>query len=451
MSALTEAKEIAAALRAGLVPRRGLTHFATGLESLTKAVLDELDFVAAGKGQSKWIRGEYGSGKTFAARHLCAQARAVGFATTEVQISINDTPLHHLETVYRRLVERLETAADGPNAFQAVVEGWLFQVGEEVRRVKGLEESDPAFADATEARLEDKLADISRRNDTFARVLRSYHRALHEGRYAEGKGLLSWLAGQPHSDRSVIGAAGVRGKVDGQAALTFLVGIIQLLRQSGYKGLVVVLDEVETIQRMNSQGREKSLNALRQLMDMLAAEQLPGMYLLVTGTRDFFEGYKGLKNLTPLYDRVHVKFGDDARWDNLRAPQVRLQPFDAERLFAVAKRIRDIYPADEPARVRGAVGDEFLRQLIEKVTAGFGGKVAIVPRRFLRELVDVLDRVDQHAAFDPVAHYQLSVDEAQLDEEELDAVRGEGPREAAENEEPSGNPGGRDARRRLDG
>ena len=44
-----------------------------------------------------------------------------------------------------------------------------------------------------------------------------------------------------------------------------------------------VLDEVETIQRMNVQTREKSLNALRQLMDMLAKDELPGLYLVITG------------------------------------------------------------------------------------------------------------------------------------------------------------------------
>ena len=101
--------------------------------------------MAGGKGLSKWIRGEYGTGKTFAARFLCAQARQRRFATSEVQISINDTPLHHLETVYRRLIERLETAADGPNAFQAIVEGWLYQVGDEVMRLRGIGEDDPAF------------------------------------------------------------------------------------------------------------------------------------------------------------------------------------------------------------------------------------------------------------------------------------------------------------------
>ena len=344
---------IVSALRSGLVPSQGLEHLATGLDALVKAVSEELNFVAGGKGLSKWIRGEYGTGKTFAARYLCAHARQNRFATSEVQISINDTPLHHLEAVYRRLIEQLETAADGPNAFQAVVEGWLYQVGDEVMRLRGIGEDDPAFADATEQRLEDKLADLSRRNPAYAQVLRAYHRATHEGDFAIAQGLLAWLAGQPHTDRSVLKAAGVKGKVDGQASLTFLSGLMQLLRQSGYGGLVVVLDEVETIQRMNSQTREKSLNALRQMMDMLAKDELPGLYLVITGTRDFYEGYKGLKGLTPLYQRVQVNFGEDSRFDNLKAPQVRLLPFTEDRLLTVGKKVRDLYPAKNAGRLIG--------------------------------------------------------------------------------------------------
>jgi len=121
MTPVPEAPAIVNALRSGLVPAQGLEHFATGLEALVEAVNQELDFVARGKGAAKWLRGEYGAGKTFAARYLCAQARQRRFASSEVQISINDTPLHRLETVYRRLIERLETAADGPNAFQAII------------------------------------------------------------------------------------------------------------------------------------------------------------------------------------------------------------------------------------------------------------------------------------------------------------------------------------------
>ena len=443
MTPVAESTEIVSALRSGLVPRQGLEHFATGLDALVDAVNQELDFVSSGKGLSKWVRGEYGTGKTFATRFLCARARERQFATAEVQISINDTPLHHLETVYRRLIERLETAADGPNAFQAVVEGWLYQIGEEVIRLRGLSEDDPAFADATEQRLEDKLADLSRRNPAYAQILRAYHRATHEGDFATAQGLLAWLAGQPHTDRSVLKAAGVKGKVDGQASLTFLAGLLQVLRQSGYGGLVVVLDEVETVQRMNSQTREKSLNALRQLMDMLAKDELPGLYLVVTGTRDFFEGYKGLKGLAPLYQRVQVNFDADARFDNLKAPQVRLLPFTQERLLQVARKVRDLYPAENPERLSERVDGPFLEALVRQVTAGFGGQVSLAPRLFLRELVDVMDRVDQHESYDPAEHYELDLADSRLTDEELAAKRGGGI-EAGEDDEPR-------KPRRLDG
>jgi hypothetical protein len=424
MAVVSESATIINALRSGLVPNEGLKHFATGLDALTDAVTQELEFVSAGKGLSKWIRGEYGTGKTFAARYLCAIARQHKFATSEVQISINDTPLHHLETVYRRLIERLETAADGPNAFQAIIEGWLYQVGDEVTRLRGLGEDDPGFADATEQRLEDKLADLSKRNPAFAQVLRAYHRATFGGDFATAQGLLAWLAGQPHTDRSILKVAGTKGKIDGQASLTFLAGLLQLLRQSGYAGLVVVLDEVETVQRMNVQTREKSLNALRQLMDTLAKGELPGLYLIVTGTRDFFEGYKGLKALTPLYQRVQVKFSEDAQFDNLRAPQVRLLPFTDDRLLTVGTRIRDLYPAKNADRLMKRVDETFLRELVAQVTAGFGGKVSLAPRLFLRELIDVMDRVDIHEGYDPRTHYKLELEDSKLTAEELAAKHG---------------------------
>ncbi|MCK6536210.1 MAG: BREX system ATP-binding protein BrxD [Polyangiaceae bacterium] len=450
-----EAQEIVAALRSGLVPRSGLHHFATGLDALMSVVAEELDFVskAGGRGGSKFIRGDYGSGKTFATRLLCTHARQRGFATSEVQISINDTPLHHLETVYRRLVERLTTDADGEGAFAAVVDAWLYEIGEEVTRLQGLGETDPGFAEAVEKRLEDKLAELSAKNPAFSQVLRAYHRALGSGDFGLAQGLLGWLSGQPHVDRSVTSKAGIKGAVDGQAALTFLRGVLLLLRQSGHAGLVVVLDEVETIQRMPAQTREKSLNALRQLMDMLGNNELPGFYLVVTGTPEFFDGYKGVKSQAALYQRVAVRFGDEPRHDNLRAPQVRLAPFDTARLLEVGRRVRSLFPAHEPERVSSTIDDTFLSALVDQVTAGFGGKVTVTPRLFLRELVDVLDRVDLHADYDPRKDYRLEIDEAALRPEELAARRGEPVPD--EEELPNGEPAGDEApagkRKRLDG
>jgi hypothetical protein len=435
----SDAREIMAALRTGAVPASGLDHFATGLDRLVAVIDEELAYVSegAGRGLAKWVRGEYGSGKTFATRFVCARARGMGFATSEVQISVNDTPLHRLETVYRRMVERLTTDADGSGAFRAVIDGWLFELGEEVTRLKGLREDDPQFPREVESRLEDKLAEISLRNPAFAQVLRAYHGAQQRGEPGQAQGLLAWIAGQPNVDRSVISGAGVKGAVDGQAALSFLRGILLVLRQSRHRGLVVVLDEVETVQRMPAASREKGLNALRQLVDGLASNEFPGLYLVVTGTPDFFDGYKGVKSLAPLYQRVQTSFGDDPRFDNARSPQVRLLPFDAARLSEVGRRVRDLYVARDAERVRRAVDDAFIDELVRTVATGFKGSVSVAPRVFLRELVDVLDRVDQIPEYDPRVAYKLEIDEASLKPEELAAHRGN-PYEPQEVPEPAG-------------
>ena len=46
--------------------------------------------------------------------------------------------------------------------------------------------------------------------------------------------------------------------------------------------------------------REKSLNALRQLIDDLAAERYPGLYVLITETPLLYDGAQGIKRLPPL-------------------------------------------------------------------------------------------------------------------------------------------------------
>ena len=79
-------REIVDALRRGTVPQRGLSAFAVGTERFADALDDDLRNVSAGGAGFKAIRGEYGSGKTFAVRWLAERARNMGFATAEVQI-----------------------------------------------------------------------------------------------------------------------------------------------------------------------------------------------------------------------------------------------------------------------------------------------------------------------------------------------------------------------------
>src|ERR1035437_10051134 len=125
-------RETIDALRAGTVPRRGLDLLAVGMDRFAVAVDSELNSVRAGSGVLKAVRGEYGSGKTFFARWLQERAKRAGFAVAEVQISETETPLHRLETVYRRLMERLSTADQEQGAFRSIVDAWFFALEEDV-------------------------------------------------------------------------------------------------------------------------------------------------------------------------------------------------------------------------------------------------------------------------------------------------------------------------------
>lgn len=70
-------------------------------------------------------------------------------------------------------------------------------------------------------------------------------------------------------------------------------GVLTILKDSGHPGLLLVLDEVETLQRMRSDVRDKSLNALRQIMDEIDSGRFPGLYVVITGTPPFFDGPMG--------------------------------------------------------------------------------------------------------------------------------------------------------------
>jgi hypothetical protein len=418
-------REIIDALRRGTVPERGLDAFAVGTDRFAATFDDELSSVAAGGTSFKAIRGEYGSGKTFLVRWLAERARNRGFATSEIQISEGETPLHHLEKIYRRLCERLTTADTASGALRSVVDSWLFTLHEDVLAAGAGGPIDRhAVLEATDALAEQRLGSVASSAPALAAVLRAYRRALAEGDEARAEGLLAWLGGQPHVAAAVKRSAGIRGDLDHDGALAFLAGMLTILKGAGYAGLVIVLDEVETLQRMRSDARDRALNALRQLIDEIDQGRFPGLYLVITGTPAFYDGPQGAQRLAPLAQRLHTDFTTDARYDNPRAVQLRLAGFTVDGLGQVGRRVRDLYAegSSDPQRVGRLCDDEYVLLLAKAVTGDLGGKVGVAPRVFLKKLVgDVLDRVDQFVDFEPRRDYRLTIVNTELTDIERNA------------------------------
>jgi hypothetical protein len=270
------------------------------------------------------------------------------------------------------------------------------------------------------------LGGITRTAPSFAAVLRSYLAATSSGDRATADGLLAWLGAQPTVAASVKRVAGVKGEVDHDTALSFLAGLLEVLRDAGFGGLLVVLDEVETMQRMRSDTRDKGLEALRKLIDDVYEGRFPGLGLVITGTPAFFDGHQGVQRLPPLAQRVATDFGPDPRFDNPRAVQIRLPGFTLDSLVAVGCRVRDLYAegATSVARIESVVNDACLADLARAVTGELGAKVGVAPRLYIKKLVDVLDRVDLNDEFDPRRHYTLTVGDAELTLAERNARAG---------------------------
>lgn len=433
MSAVVSAarrREVLDALRRGTVPHAGLDLFAVGLERSETAIDDELDKVAAGSAVFKAVRGEYGSGKTFFSRWLAERAKRRGMAAAEIQISETETPLHRLETVYRRLVERLSTAAHPPSALREVLDAWFFTLEEDVLAA-GTIPTDTAgapdmaaLAAGVDTLMEQRLANVARTTPAFAAALRAYRHAQLAGDHAAAENLVAWIGGQPNTSAAAKRAAGVKGDLDHFAALGFLQGLLTVLRDCGHPGLVLVLDEIETLQRVRSDVRDKGLNALRQLIDEIDSGRFPGLYLLITGTPAFFDGPQGAARLTPLAQRLATDFSTDARFDSTRAVQLRLTGFDMSKLVQLGQVVRDLYAAGSrsPDRVCGRVDDAYIGDLARGVAGGLGGQVGVAPRVFLRKLIaDVCDRVEEFDDFDPRAHYALTLSTGELSEIERNA------------------------------
>lgn len=415
------------ALRSGTVPDLGLEEIAVGLEPQMKAIEEGLQFAARGRSGYKFLRGDYGAGKTFLSSLVASRASEMGFLYSKVVISAADTPLYKLLSVYRRICEGLSRNTRKPGGqFRSVVDRWLYTLEEKVVELTGIDEDDDRFPAEVSKQVDREMLALGDTAGRLAACMKGYHQAQMASDYGQAGALLDWMSGEDKVAATMKRTAGVTGHLESADVFAFLQGLLQIIRASdGQKGLVVVIDEVETILRLRRPERVKSLEVLRQIVDACDRHEFPGLYFLFTGTPDFFDSAQGVPALPPLHDRIKVEFSDGLE-DNLRQPQIRLRAMDKERLTSVARKVRDVYPSEK--KLSKLVNDEVIDTMTDAMTAGFGGRISVIPRLFLRRFVDLLDRTDQHEGFQPMEFLQTQglapVQAAEMTDDEREAFDG---------------------------
>ena len=415
MNTLThrDVEHVFESLRKGLVPERGIDAFAVGIEKQRGELHRQLDLAADGEGTIKFLRGGYGCGKTFTARLALLDAQSRGFATSFVVVSDNDLRFHRFDDVYRKVMTELGTVSCPRGALGDILDRWIGRIEDKLIDA-GADENDPTFDEQVRRQLDEQLVSLTggQAPQDFIRVIQTIFDLKQQGDVSEAGALISWLCGSGNVAASAKKAADIKGDIGSRDALDYLRGVLEIVKAVGYKGLLIVIDEAETILRMRSDSRHKSLNGIRQIAD--AAGSYPGLLWLFTGTPEFFDSRHGVAGLAPLHDRI--RFLKQGRFASLRQAQLELVPFDRERLRAVALALRELYPSVDRSRLDQRISSEFVERLVKEVTAGFKGDVGVVPRQFLREFITQMDLVDEHADYDPMTEYGFSPDKLMPDE-----------------------------------
>jgi len=397
------ADRIVEALRLGEVPDVGLDVLGTGIDAHLAAFERELPRIARGDGRIRFVRGDFGTGKTFFLKAFGARARAAGFATAYLRVNYPELPLGKPAALYAATARDLQTSHRTSGAFRETIDGWLYRAMERVadpRYGAPVDVADPDFDAAVDVQLRTMLGSLFDEAALYAQVVAAYSRALGEDRGDIARGLLQWLSGDEHVDAAVKRYAHVRGTLTALDALSMFSGLVAMLTQAGSSGLVLLIDEVERVLRQPQNRRGEAYRALQNLIGAMTTN-LHHVLVVVAGTTSFYDDRKGIRELEPLRQRIETTF-DDA-YPDLDAVQVKLPPFDRERLIEVGRKIVSIFVADtDDATIAERIDETAVRALADDVIGAFGGDIAVAPRQFFRRLIAFLSKAKRYPDYHPL-------------------------------------------------
>ena len=383
------AQVIINSLKGGVVPRVGLPYITVGRDREVAALLHDLDLVADGGASFRFLVGRYGSGKSFLLQTIRNHAMGRGFVVADADLSperrLQGTGGHGLAT-YRELIRNLSTKTRPEGgALNLVLDRWVSNVQSQVTFEDGLTPEDPAFADAMERRIMGTMTSVQElvHGYDFARLLTMYWRAHLEGDDETKANVTKWFRGEYRNKteaRRELGVGIVIGDDDWYDYLkilaTFLVG-------AGYKGLVILLDEMVNLYKIpNAVSRQYNYEKVLTMYNDTLQGKAHHLGIIMSGTPQAVEDRRrGLYSYEALRSRLtQGRFSQDGLVDML-APVIRLEPLTHEELLVLVEKLADIHE---------------LVRFLETEYGRVGADTHLTPREVIRDFVEMLDILSQN-------------------------------------------------------
>ena len=383
-------EDIIGAFKSGNVPNSAVITLCKGRDGEIKEFERLLGKVEDGKAMTKFVKGEFGAGKSFFLKVIEEMAFERNFAVSRIVIS-NNLPFNKIDLIYKEIARNLKVKTG--KSLNHIIEKWINEL-----KVEALQEYQSAQKqnEFVENRIREDLALTNEFEDSFATAIEYYSELTNIGDYSTANKALAWLRGGSNIPYTTKKKFGVKGDITKDNALHFLEALSIFVKSVGYSGLVVLIDECEFIMNLQtSKLRDVSYNYIRDIYDECENGKYKSSLFVFAGTPPFFEDpKKGVPSYPALQDRLEDSI--DSKDVDLRKPIFELNDFEEENLREIADAILKTHADAFNWRPKDKI-EPIIGEIIENITeetALLGGR--LTPRIFIKKFTTVLDIIEQN-------------------------------------------------------
>jgi hypothetical protein len=262
-----KAHRMVEAFRLGIVPTQDVSDFTFGREREINLISSAFTSLTNGKGGAIIFEGEYGAGKSHILEYIRSQALKKNFVVSSVELSTEETQPARPKRIYRELIANLRFYADGHKPDKNNLEGGF----RDLMRHAVKRYTSPNFLGMQEhiffapvLRRLSKIDDHSLKSEVFWQWIE----AESTKEYAVGSSNKSDKFKAPYR---ISGGWNIPALYDFSTAADFycylISGLSYLSRSLNYNGLVLLLDEVETVAFLwNNFFYERGINFLEGMI-----------------------------------------------------------------------------------------------------------------------------------------------------------------------------------------
>jgi len=392
------------ALKGGVVPRAGLEYITVGRTQEIAAILHDIDMIEEGGASFRFIVGKYGSGKSFLLQTIRNHATARGFAVVDADLSperrFAGTKGQGLAT-YKELIKNLSTKAkpDG-GALPLILEKWIsgIQTALKSRYPGRFSEEDEEFDALVEQQIYAVAGSLEGMVNgfEFARAVVLYWKAYRQDDSGLKSNVLRWFRGEYPSRKEAREDLGINFVVTDETWYDFLKIFASFLVSAGYKGLLVMIDELVNIFKIsNSVTRANNYEKILTMYNDVLQGKASHIGFLMGGTPQCIEDkYKGVFSYEALRSRLaEGHFAADGLKD-LSAPIIRLQMLTQEEMYILVEKLLNIHA--QLYHYEPGLTQEDLIYFLTVEYNRVGAMSHITPREIIRDFIELINILYQN-------------------------------------------------------